>query len=185
MEPQTSTAAAKAARTDAQIAARPVSIPATIWELTRDELARANGNTAIARAAIKDRLLTEEGTLDAMLDSVVQAAASMATQAIVTYNRQAIVAANTGMKASAAHALASIVGKSFLDFPLAGGLPLRDATRSDVERQADLYAGQAKVMNQRARWLSMIAQAVPPGSRVGDILDEARVSALFQQASAG
>jgi hypothetical protein len=66
-----------------------------------------------------------------------------------------------------------------LDFQLASGVKLRDATRSQVEAQVQIYDLRSRDMRHKAKWLGLVAQSVPDGAIVGDIIDEAHANELF------
>ena len=59
-----------------------------------------------------------------------------------------------------------------LDFPLAGGLKLRDATKEQVLEAAARYRSQASDHTKKAKWLESIAALVKPNRLVGDCVDE-------------
>lgn len=72
---------------------------------------------------------------------------------------------------------------TLLSFPLPGGLKLAEATRAQVAAAADFYATQASDMHHKARWLRLVAAAVPEDGRVADVLDETRLEAMRTEAS--
>lgn len=65
-----------------------------------------------------------------------------------------------------------------LDFPLPGGMALRDATKADVAAASDFYGNQASDMSHKARWLGMIAKKVPKGKTVSQALDNDALAKL-------
>lgn len=65
-----------------------------------------------------------------------------------------------------------------------GQKKLQDATRTDVEANADFYRKQARTMSQRGRWLEMVANEVTGKKQVKAALTEDRLFALWQEAAA-
>lgn len=70
-----------------------------------------------------------------------------------------------------------------LDFPLPGGLALGSATRVQVIGAAEAYERQAGDMAWKARWLAMVASALPEGRKVREALTEARLRKMQSEAS--
>ena len=65
-----------------------------------------------------------------------------------------------------------------LDFPLPGGLALRNATKDDVTAASLFYSTQASDMSHKARWLELIAKKVPKGKTVADALNNDALAKL-------
>lgn len=61
---------------------------------------------------------------------------------------------------------------SLLYFPLPSGRRLGEAERSEVIEAAKQYNAQARDMNAKALWLAAVAEAMPAGSVVKDVLTE-------------
>jgi hypothetical protein len=74
-------------------------------------------------------------------------------------------------------------GMTLLDFPLPGGLRLRDASRDDVAAAAEFYLNQASDMAVKGRWLRLVAQAVPGKKKVGSVLSIERLEELKIEAT--
>lgn len=67
----------------------------------------------------------------------------------------------------------------FLAFPLWDGTRLGEATTEQIKDTAVRYRKQADTMAQRAAWLARVAEKVPKGKRVSDVLTEAALEALW------
>lgn len=67
-------------------------------------------------------------------------------------------------------------------FPLPGGKPLGEATREEVADAAAFYSRQSADMGAKARWLSLIAQSLPAGRTVAEVLTDERLTELQAEA---
>lgn len=74
----------------------------------------------------------------------------------------------------------SAIRSYYLDWPLAGGIRLRHATRDLIEKQRDVHAGIVRENAWRARWFAAIALAMPDHGTVGEVLTEDQVRAFFE-----
>lgn len=72
------------------------------------------------------------------------------------------------------------LARTLLDFPLPGGMKLRDARRSDLIAAADFYRKQANDMAHKARWLYAIAESVGK-KRVANALSESDIARLQKE----
>lgn len=72
--------------------------------------------------------------------------------------------------------------ETLLAFPLLGGRHLGEAQREEVAAAAEFYATQAGDMATKARWLQLIAQSLPKGRKVADVLTEERLRELREAA---
>lgn len=70
-----------------------------------------------------------------------------------------------------------------LDFPLAGGVKLRDATREQVLEQAENYGKTERDASRKRVWLQSIAKFLKPKQIVGKFITEDRAIKLFEEAS--
>jgi len=160
----------------------------TIHEIAREFLDDAGGITAVAIARLHDLIREDEALRLSIAADAVMAFAAQKVEAKMREDRAAIWAnaarkgETTKPKTSVA-ALANGLRESLMNFPLAGGIRLRDATRAEVEAQAALYASASRDMGHKARWLAAIAERTPEGARVGDALTEAEVTALHGEAT--
>lgn len=77
------------------------------------------------------------------------------------------------------------MAKGLMDFSLPGGCLLRHATRVVVSQAVEDYEHGAKKFAHRARWLRLVAQSLPPGKRVSDVLTEDRLVELEKETADG
>lgn len=161
--------------------------PKTIHDIAREFLDDAGGITSVAIERLQQLIREDEALRIAIAADAVMAFAAQHIEKKMREDRAAIWtrAAQKGEvtkpKTSVA-ALANGIRESILNFPLAGGIRLRDATREQVEEQAQRYAAASRDMGHKARWLSAIAQRVEPGQTVGECLSEDDALALHREA---
>ena len=72
--------------------------------------------------------------------------------------------------------------ETLLAFPLLGGRHLGEAQREEITAAAEFYAAQAGDMAIKARWLQLVAQSLPKGRKVADVLTEERLRELREAA---
>lgn len=158
--------------------------PVTIARLAREALGRLDGDAKRATDFVVDRLSANAVLLREVVRAAVGDAVTMRVGEALRKQRSAIVSATTGDR-GAVVALSTGWTAALLDMPLAGGKRLREATREEVVAQAHRYDAQAKDMGHKARWLTLVAQAVPSDKVVGDVMDDARAAELFAEARHG
>lgn len=78
--------------------------------------------------------------------------------------------------------LAGGLVRSFLDWRFSDGSKLRDADRAKVAEKAQEYQERADTNGHRASWLRLVAQHLPDGKIVGDVMTEDRLLELFNEA---
>lgn len=180
MQTSTATATAKPKKPPAVV---DIPTPKSLAALARDVLAEHNGMTAPAIRDLASRIASDDGLLEILAEDLINEASQSATYGAMLAKRASIMrTVKTGMTRAQGLALVAFSSGSLLDFPLAGGLRLADASRDEVERQAAIYAARAADEAHKARWLSAVAAKVPAGKKVGDVLDAARVTALYEEA---
>ena len=152
----------------------------TLGMLAREALSKCAGDTERATHSLVDRLSNDADLLRTIIRDAVKDAVTMRVEGAMRGTRAAILKATTGNR-GAVVALANGLSRALLDMPLANGLPLREATRAQLIEQADRYASTARDAGHKAKWLQAIAQSVPDGKKVGDVLDDERAAELFRE----
>lgn len=155
----------------------------TLGALAVEHLDAAGGDTRAAAAALADLIQRDATVRAAVIGAAISEAARYAVGAAMRQDRRAIWHGHAPRAKTRVSALAGGLARSLMDFPLAGGLRLADATREEVAAQADLYAAARDDAARKARWLSAIASALPEGARVRDALSEDQVAALHREAT--
>lgn len=163
----------------------------TLASLVRAALDTFDGDADKASEYLFKKLLKDQSLLRQVIRSAIGYAVYHKTQETVRKGRSEIVnlayeaARMAGAKASKGpsrddvEAKARIVVAGLLDFPLAGGKKLRDATREEIAAQADRYEKQIKDEAHKARWLRLIEPIVPEGELAGEVLTEEQVQQLW------
>ena len=158
----------------------------TLGELAREFLEDAGGHTLPAVERLQALIATDDALRLSIAEAAIAEYAARRVAAVMMADRASVWAAAerrtaglpTRPKTSIA-ALGNGIRESLLNFPLAGGLKLRDATRAEVSTQAQMYAAHGADMLHKARWLEMIAARLPDdAARVGDVLTSGEVETL-------
>lgn len=157
--------------------------PATLPALAREHLRASSGNARAASASLLRTLLADRAALRAVIEAAVRDAVVYRVESAVRHRRAAVIASAERDRKGAVIALARGISASLLDMPLAGGVRLGDATRDQVTEQADRYEAISSDTGRKARWLRLIAQSVPPGRIVSDVMDADRAAELLQEAT--
>lgn len=154
----------------------------TISSLSREALTRQNGMVDDAVNEVAGLLRKDVKLLRSVVEAAVRDALTYRASMAVRHDRAAIIHRATNEKANVL-ALARGLSASLLDMPLAGGIRLRDCERSFVQREADRFDGLARDCGRKARFLAHVAQSVPEGKTVGQVIDDGRALDLWKEAA--
>lgn len=157
----------------------------TAREVAIDALAANGGDVLRATEWMIERVGKSRALYRSLMDPLVKTACYETIASVCRKNRSTIW--NTQQPTAEEQrgrviALAGGTMSSLLDFPLPGGLPLRLAGRGDVAAAAEFYSRQSKDMNAKARWLQMIAQSIPDDKTVQEVMTDARLAELQEEA---
>lgn len=158
----------------------------TIYDLARHVLRDHDNDTTKATDALTRRLLKDKALLRSVINRVVRDAVQVHVEAGMRSFRHAIVRGSlydAQRMREGAEALARGVARSLLDFPLANGLKLGDATHEEVMEQAQRYASISADTGRKSRWLVLVGQSVPEGRRVRDVVSNGHAIELWQEAA--
>jgi hypothetical protein len=157
-----------------------------LYELARNALVDLDGNVPAAIEDVISAITGSENLLQIVIRQTVEKAVESVVGSVMRTDRAMIYQAHTRSPSAGRKAVAALAGgiaRSIFDFPLAGGVKLRDATREQVEKQADLYAAFAKDQATKATWLREIANRMGHAAKVSDALKESDVEAILHRAS--
>ena len=147
----------------------------------------ADGNIAVARAAIMARLERDPDLLEHLVSVALASAVNSLLNAEATAHRNKIVRAAMAppnLKRANVIALATGLRAGYLDWPLANGIKLRDARRADLAMSIERYSSVAASNATRAKWLQLVLQSIPDDTvTVGERLTETRIAELYKEVS--
>lgn len=151
---------------------------------TRTEIAKeafeAAGNDAVEAASILYNRLDSDPQLYAQFAEPLlrEWCADVIGAECVRHPRATVWNATVN---AASNERAKVFAQSLLDFPLPGGKPLSQATRSDLDAAVDFYTKQANNMAWKARWLGRIAQEMGRKRTVGAAFDNAALERMQRE----
>jgi hypothetical protein len=158
----------------------------SLYALAKNYLDDYDGSVHDATNALVEHLQSDPFALSV----IVQEAVSEAVKTAVAYQHRktredVIRIYNKPHDVKAAVVLGQDVHRELLlNFPLEGGLLLRDAHREDVLKNASRYQRLAKTHAHRGLWLQAIANRMSDDTHcVKDILSENDVQRLYEEAS--
>lgn len=161
--------------------------PKTINDFAREFLDDAGGMTAVAIDRLQHLILEDEDLRTTIATDAIMFFAAQKISAKMRDDR-AVIWASVAKKGEVTKSKTGIVHLAkgnrsvmLLDFPLSGGLPLRNATRDEVAEQAQRYSSASLDMGHKARWLSAIAASLAPGQTVGEAFTEEVVTDLHKE----
>ena len=156
----------------------------TIHNLAREALNECGGDTKLATQKLVAWLNSDKALMKNVVSHAIYEAARTAINQKMANARQRLASAAERVLSGkdSVMALAGGIAASLLDFPLAGGVKLATATREQVIEAADRYESTAIDAKHKSQWLRLIAQSVPEGKTVGDVLSDARALELWKEA---
>lgn len=170
-------------------AARKLKERDVIAEAAKAAYDSAGGDLKAAVVALEARVRKERSLYDALTDPLIAQACYDAVRKACHTDRQSvwkepgtkIVKGKTQNSARIVHLAAG----NLLMFPLPGGKKLGEATRSEISSAANFYEKQSGDMAVKARWLRLVAQSLPSGQTVKDVLTDKRLRELQTEAKRG
>lgn len=165
--------------------------PITLLSLAKEYLNKYNGNTELAiedlmNAISGDRYLLRAITEDAVKEAVrsfVSLHHRVERSSIISGHKLKVVSENRVDVSGASKRLIEFHKRLLLDFPLKGGIKLRNANRIQVLNQAERYAKTEKNAAINHRWLMSIANCLQNDTqKVGEVITEAKAKELREAA---
>lgn len=150
--------------------------------LARTALEQCGGNTAEATDAVAEILANDKRLARSVAAEAIALASYELVQHRMRDNRSAVVLSANRSRDGVA-ALANGIRAALLDFPLAGGMKLRDATPDEVTEQIDRYDAIGRDVSHKAKWLRLIVQSVPRNKLIGEVISDDRAQELWNEAS--
>lgn len=157
--------------------------PTTLERLAAEALSQSGGLTADAAAILLGWLKADETLLAEVIEDAVGSAVKSAVRVANSSNRLAIVRRADSQGNARVRALATGLAASLLDFPLHGGVRVRDANREQIRKAIRFYRKQSDENQRRAAWLTRVLRVTPKQGVVGDVLDEQQAQRLWEGVS--
>jgi len=163
---------------------------ASLLSLAKQYLTLNDGNTEnaiddLCSALMKDNRLLREITEEAINEAVRNYVTMHHRQerSSIIAGREIKNVSNINVNGSLER-LVTFHHRLLLDFPLAKGLKLRNATRPDILEQADIYAKTEKDAGKKRRWLTSIAYCLKNDKQtVGKVITEEKAKELLEEAA--
>jgi len=158
----------------------------TLSSLARDHLKECDGDVEAASAALYDELDGDKYLLSIIAEQAIREAVKSYVSLAHRNDRVAIIKSIQPRVldiAGAVKRLEKSNTRMILDFPLAGGIKLRDATKEQVQDQADMYGRTERDAAHKRVWLERIAKLLKPGQVVGKVINETKAIKLFEESS--
>lgn len=160
----------------------------TIADVARKALEDAGGNVDKATEMFEAAVRQSRALRDQLTEPLIAEACRAAVRKEVREERRTVWVVPTAKPAQVdvkaqADRVVQLAAGTLAMFPLPGGKRLGEATREEISTAAEFYGRQAADMGAKARWLRLIAQSVPDGKKVGDVLSDARLRELQQEAA--
>lgn len=157
----------------------------SISEIARKALGDAGGDVTNAAKMFEEAVRQSRTLRDQLTEPLISEACRAAVRGEVRQERRTVWTPPPAQKPDAkvqADRVVHLAAGTLAMFPLPGGKRLGEATREEIATAADFYGRQAADMGAKARWLRLIAQSVPDGKRVGDVLTDKRLRELQEEA---
>lgn len=151
----------------------------TVTEAAADALEQSD-NVLDAAGLLERRAVREPALRDALLAPFLSQACYQAVSLACRHSRRKIWTAPNYTKGGNGQRVVAHA-KSLLDFPLPGGLRLRDATKKEVLAGANVYGQYADDMAGKARWLKAIAERLSGRKKVATVLSESELEDLREK----
>ena len=155
----------------------------TLRGLARQALKAAGGDTKLAADALSEQLENDKALFRGIVADAVVIASYIFVEETMRSRRHTIANGAHRATRADAEALARGIRSSVLDFPLTGGLKLRDATPDQVTEQIERYDAIGRDVTHKSRWLRLIVQSVPRDKKIGDVISDDRAQELWSEAS--
>lgn len=148
----------------------------TSREYAEEAMEQADGDVLEATAALEAMARNDVSVWQVLTEQLLKTACYDACRSICRSERR-VIWNTTGSDAGGKGDRVKAHGNMLMDFPLPGGMKLRDATKQDLMDAAGFYERQAAQMTAVASWLSAIASKVKTKT-VGDTLTEVQLRAI-------
>lgn len=167
---------------DNQVKLAPYAKPQTLSDIARTHWESAEGDVKKARATAIAAVKANAPLSNEIVAEAVCRALDTFLEDKTRERRRTIISAAVDMRGGVI-ALANGLTASLLDFPLPGGLKLRDAKPDEVSPAIEYYEKMGADVTRKAKWLRLIVQSVPRDKKIGSVITDERAQELFQEAA--
>lgn len=148
-----------------------------------EALAAADGDAAKATKLMAEAVRADGDLRDALTEPLINGACYDAIRKQCQAQRRHIWTAPNYTTSGNGQRVGALAAGNLLMFPLPGGMRLGEATRVEIADAAGFYQRQADDMALKGRWLTLVAQSVPYGKKVAEVLTNERLSDLRDEAA--
>lgn len=160
-----------------------------VTEAAKRALEDADGDVAKATRMMEDAVKSSRSLRDALTEPLIKLACYDAVRSASADQRRKSWKPPTEQwvpgKVTGSGRVVQLSKATLLMFPLPGGKALQDAKASDLSAAQSFYQGQSADMAHKARWLQLVAQSIPDGKTVGEVLSDKRLRELQEEARNG
>ncbi len=158
----------------------------TIPVAARSALEQAEGDVVKATGILVARVAKDPTLYKPMMDPFIKTACYQAITSQCQQQRRTIWNSKqptAEQQRDRVVALGQGTAATLMDFPLPGGMKLRNAKRDDVSAAAEFYRRQSNDMAGKAKWLQLIAQHLTGKKTVSQVMTDARLTELREEAT--
>ena len=161
----------------------------TARELAAAALEDTTDDIDAAAAALSRKLLASPDLMREHLATVVEQWCRDQVRAVLRARRESIIKSASVARSSPglAEAMSNEL-RRFMDMPIYGGKPIRNATPAEVRESASSYKIASRSMALQSRWQEAVAAAAekngPVDAPIGSTLSEATLAKLWEEANA-
>lgn len=158
---------------------------ATIRAMARDAYEKADGDWEDATRAFWKQLRENAALYGELVDALVNAEIRNLIRAVAHSKRAASIAPNRDAGSDFLSAEVERARVELLDYPLTGGIKLRDACRADLDAESDMREKLAQTNAINAAWLRSLHDALPDEKkRVEDVFSNEDLEAHRERCAA-
>ena len=150
---------------------------ATATELAQEAMEQVGGDVIAAAKILERKARADTDVWIAVTQTLIATACYDACRAVCRSERRQIWVQENYSKSGNGERVKSHGHKTMLDWPLPGGMKLRDAKKADLVQASGFYQKQARSMESIARWLDAIAAQVGRKA-VGSVFTDEELRAL-------
>lgn len=156
----------------------------TLTKAAEEAMAEAEGRTEQAARILADRVTADpELAQKAIFKGAKEAVETILRNDRARTVRRAPYDPNNKGDNDGVDPRAQAIGHAnlWMDFPLAGGLRLRDAGHEHLAKAIDHYRQQERASRQRAAWLEQVRDRLPDYALVGQALEPSDLQRCWEE----